>query len=846
MAKTNVREKKSDGGRPGGRDRLLTVAVGASAGGLKAFNTFLEALGDSPGVAVVYVTHHRDDGGDRLRDLVAKHTAMEVHLIQDGTSLEGNAVYIGPPGSDVSLFHGRFRLVPPTERGQQAHIDSIFRSLATDQEHYSVGVLLSGAGDDGAEGMRAIHAVSGLTLVQNPATAEYDTMPQSAVAAGVVDKVGEPEELAEAILEYARLTAQRWPISREPSADEEEQILGILSVVQSRQGHDFSPYKRSTIYRRVVRRMGLHRIDSLSSYLQYVRSRPREADALFKDLLIGVTSFFREADAFEALKRSAFPAIFDAANGAEYRFWNPGCATGEEAYTLAILAEEYRREHDLSCTIQIFATDVNEDAVETARRGVYPRSIRRDVSEPRLSEFFEETEDGYRVRQGIRDMVVFARQDLLRDPPFANIDLISCRNLLIYLEPGTQQRLLPVFGYSLKHRGILFVGSAENVGTRTELFTTIDQTHKIFSRNPDVPTGNLGTGPFGSLHLRDGPRRLPEGIEEQTIKRQIEVYLLTNHTPPAVFVNHKGEVIYIHGKTGRFLEPQPGYARMDVTEMAREGLSLHLSHALREARRLGTKQERSAVSIDLDESRVTFDLIVEPVAQEIAGHELFALLFLEREQPQPATETDGALDGQAAAYVRSLEEELRATKERLHTTVEELETTNEELKSSLEEYQSTNEELTSANQELQSAKRTAQEANQALEATSRDLTERNRVLETARDEVIHLLEALDIPIILVDEQRAVRRFTPAAQRIVSLIEGDIGRDLRQITTVLPKESLEAGLAEVFRNHHRIEEVVTTEAGESYLMRIAPHDHPDGTQGALISVLPRALASDYVE
>ncbi len=845
MAKTNDRGKKTDDGRPGGRDRLLTVAVGASAGGLKAFTSFLGALGDTPGVAIVYVTHHGDDTGDRLRDLVAKHTTMKVHLTQDGMSLEGNAVYIGPPGSDVSLFHGRFRLAPPTRRGQQAHIDSFFRSLATDQEHYSVGVLLSGAGDDGAEGMRAIHAASGLTLVQNPATAEYDTMPQSAVAAGVVDKVGEPDELAEAILEYARLAARRWPVSREPSADEEEQIVGILSVVQSRQGHDFSPYKRSTIYRRVVRRMGLHRIDSLSSYLQYVRSRPQEADALFKDLLIGVTSFFREADAFETLKQSAFPLIFDATEEVEYRFWVPGCAIGEEAYTLAILAEEYRREHDLSCTIQIFATDVNEDAVETARRGVYPQSIHRDVSEPRLSEFFEETEDGYRLRQGIRDMVIFARQDLLRDPPFANIDLISCRNLLIYLEPGTQQRLLPVLAYSLKHRGILFVGSAENVGTRTELFTTIDQTGKIFSRKPDVPAGGLGAGPFGSLHLRDGPRRLPDGIEEQTIKRQIEVYLLTNHTPSAVFVNQKGEVIYVHGKTGRFLEPQPGYARMDVTEMAREGLSLHLSHALREARRLGTKQERAAVSIDIDESRVTFDLIVEPVQHVIAGHELFAVLFIEREATPAASRTDSALDGQAAAYVRSLEEELRATKERLHTTVEELETTNEELKSSLEEYQSTNEELTSANQELQSAKRTAQQANQALEARSRDLTEQNEVLEAAREEVIHLLETLDIPIILVNEDLAVRRFTRATQRLVSLIEGDIGRDLRQITTVLPKDTLAEGLTETLREQRRIEREVTTEGRERYLMRIAPYNHTGDTPGALISFLPRAPSGDYV-
>ena len=826
-------------GNPSDSDHILTVGVGASAGGLKAFGAFLEGLGDEPELAVVYLTHHEGDDGSRLRDLLTRHTKLPVHVIQDGSKLARNAVFVGPPGSDVTIFHGRFRLVPPSNEGRHVHIDSFLRSLATDQEHYAAGVLLSGAGDDGVEGMRAIHAAAGPTLAQDPETAEYGTMPAAAIAGGVVDKVLPPGQIAEAVREYARHVSKRRPVPDEPSPEEDEEIENVLAFLNSQVGHDFTPYKRATIYRRVVRRMGLHQIDSIGSYTQYLRSRPREAELLFKDLLIGVTSFFRESNAFKALRDLALPRLFADAEGQEYRFWVPGCATGEEAYSLAILTEEYRREHDLDFSVQIFATDVNETAIEFARRGRYPESIRRDLGTERFSQFFEEEDGDYRVVDRIRNMVLFAKQDILRDPPFANIDLLSCRNLLIYFEPATQRRLLPVLAYSLTRRGILFLGSSENVGARSDHFTALSKEQKIFSRNPEIPVGTGGTPPFGKLfHDRDA-RRLPAGIEEQTVKRQIEVYLLTHQTPPAVFVNRKSQVVYIHGKTGRFLEPQSGYARMDVNEMAREGLDVQLSHALREARRLETRQEHPGLRFDSEGSTIVLDLIVEPM-EELAGDvDLYAILFRERSADElDEVPTDNTASSQSDSYVRGLEEELRATKERLHTTIEELETTNEELKSSLEEYQSTNEELASANQELQSAKAAAQSANEELERTSQELKERNTSLEETSAEAAHLLESTGLPMLVVDREYRIQGFTTAVQELVNVIESDINRDVRQLTTALTSTSTTNELAgvldRVLQKRERQESVVEATDGRRFLLRAIPHHDVDGNNLGVIA------------
>ncbi|NBC29864.1 MAG: chemotaxis protein CheR [Spirochaetes bacterium] len=830
MQKTNAST-----GNPTGPDNILTVGVGASAGGLKAFGTFLEALGDEPESAVVYLTHHEGDDGTRLRDLLTRHTKLPVRVIQDGVKLARNTVFVGPPGSDVTLFHGRFRLVPPSDEGRHVHIDTFLRSLATDQEHYAAGVLLSGAGDDGVEGIRAIHAAAGLTLAQDPATAEYDTMPAAALASGVVDKVLPPDQLAEAVREYARHVSKRRPVPGQPSPAEEEEIDDVLALLNSQVGHDFSPYKRSTVYRRVVRRMGLHQIDSISSYTQYLRSRPREAEFLFKDLLIGVTSFFRESNAFETLRTVAFPRLFADGEEQEYRFWVPGCATGEEAYSLAILTEEYRREHELDFSVQIFATDVNEAAIEVARRGRYPQSIRRDVGEERLSQFFEEVDDAFQVTDRIRNMVLFAKQDILRDPPFANIDLLSCRNLLIYLEPATQRRLLPVLAYSLTRRGILFLGSSENVGARSEHFKALSKEQKVFFRSPEIPVG-LGRSPgFGRLVHQGEARRLPTGIEEQTVKRQIEVYLLAHHTPPAVFVNRKAEVVYIHGKTGRFLEPQSGYARMDVNEMAREGLDVQLSHALREARRLEARKEQPSIRFESEGSTIVLDLIVEPM-EELAGDlDLYAILFCERSAGElDAAPTDHAASAQSDSYVRGLEEELRATKERLHTTIEELETTNEELKSSLEEYQSTNEELASANQELQSEKARAQSANEELERTSGELQEKNKSLEKAGAEAARLLENTGLPVLVVDREFLIQQFTTAVQDLVNVIESDVGRDVRQLTTTLATNELPAVLNQVLQNRERQDSVVETTDGRSFLLRAIPHCDVDGTNLGVVA------------
>ncbi|HEX2223882.1 MAG TPA: chemotaxis protein CheB, partial [Thermoanaerobaculia bacterium] len=834
--------------------------MGASAGGLDDFRTFFARMPADSGMAFVLVQHLSPHHETLMPELLAKETSMPVQLAADDTVLERDHVYVTPPNTMLTIEDCVLRVSQPSRTyGRRTPIDSFLRSLAEDQGDEAVAVILSGHGTDGALGIRAVKEQGGLVLVRSPQSTKFEGMPQSAIATGLVDRVLEVEDLPAALLEH------RGSYTSPDGFREEigEHLGRICSILRRKTGHDFSRYKQSTLVRRLRRRVHELRAESVAAYLERLRQEPKEVDQLFQDLLIGVTHFFRDPEAFEVLARKVVPRLFDRDPDEPVRVWVAGCATGEEAYSLAMLLREHASRLDSPSPIQIFATDIDEQALEAARLALYPESIAAQISPERLERFFVRHGNMYQVAKEVREICLFSTHNLITDPPFSRLDLLSCRNLLIYHQSELQKRLVPLCHYALRSGGFLFLGPSESVASHPELFRPVDKKYRVYQRReavirPPVSFTLVGRSRFASRIAVDERRGTPE---EKDLARTSERILLERYAPACVVVNDGGDIVYFSPRTGRYLEPSAGRPSLNVLDMARKGLKLDLRTALHKAANTRAPVVQEDVRFEVDGQALRLDLNVRPMPElgEDAG--LFMVVF--QEQPLSRTLRADAAGAGAGAdavseaqgeIIRRLEIDLRSTKDHLQATLEELESSNEELVSSNEELLSINEELQSANEELQTSKEELQSVNEELETVNTELKKKIEELDRAHSDLQNLFESTRIATIFVDRELRIKRFTPAATEVFRLIGGDLGRP---ITDIAPRfedgfadgeGDLVGAIKEVMRTLAPRERQVRLTAEQAwYQLRILPYrtmdDVIDGVVLTFFNVTDVKLAQE---
>ena len=796
------------------------VGLGASAGGLEAFEQFFQHATTDSGMAFVLVPHLDPSHASILTEILQRSTTMPVLEAVDEVLVQPDHVYIIPPNRDMGIFNGRLQLsVPEQPRGQRMPIDAFLRSLAEDQGENAVGIILSGTGTDGTLGARAIHGAGGITLVQEPTQAKFDGMPSSAIQAGYVTQVLPADQMPQALLSGVRKLAvlQKLPLTTASGGS----MNRILALLRSATGHDFSQYKKSTIGRRIERRMSQHDIDDTEVYVRYLKEHPSELVVLFKELLINVTRFFRDPEAFVALKVDVLPMLFkDKPEDDEFRAWVPGCASGEEAYSIAMLLREYMDETQREFKVQLYATDLDDDAIASARAGVYPPNIAQDLTPERLRRFFSKDDAGFRVRKDIREMVVFAVQNVIKDPPFTRLDLLSCRNLMIYLEPALQARLIPAFHYALKTGGVLFLSPSESIGNHPELFVSLNRKWKLYRATPSAASVRALMS-SGMAWAAGGATKAPE----ESMQKSKEVnfaeltrrVLLQSYAPASVVTDLKGNIRFVHGDTGRYLRAPPGQATLNVVEMAREGLQLDLRAAVLAATQ-GTPTLEREVSVRTNGEFHSVAFSVRTLSEPDAGEDLLLLSFEEVTHKAPRAPTAKSKGGKRAAAsaertrVEELERELGYTKENLQATIEEQQASNEELKSANEEMQSTNEELETSKEELQSV-------NEELITVNTELQSKIEQLSSMQNDMKNLLDNINVGTIFLDQHLAIRRFTRDAVKVYRLAASDVGRPLSDIKSNLEGEDLLRESQSVLDTLVPVEREVRSADGTWFLARV---------------------------
>ena len=827
---------------------MAVVAVASSAGGLAPLKRLVAAMAAADPLAWVVIAHLDPAGGSMLVSLLQRETALPVVQAQDRMPLHAARIHVIPPNAALVYESGCLRVVSPADPlGRHHPADRFCGSIARALGSRAVGVVLSGSGSDGVAGLCAIRAAGGFTLAQDPADAQFDPMPSQAIAAGCVDLVALPQDMPARI--PALLAAGAGPDRDPPDA-----LDAVLRVLREGGNHDFSEYRTSTLQRRIERRMALHGLAGLADYVERLRGNPQERALLERELLIGVTGFFRDTPVWQALQAQVLPALIaEASPQRPLRVWVAGCSTGEEAYSLAIALHELLQAADAPSreaapAVQIFATDLSEDAIVRARRGVFPAAIAREVSPVRLQRYFTRAGEGWRIGKSVRESVVFATHDLLADPPFTRLDLISCRNLMIYLTLPLQERLLPLFHYGLRPGGVLLLGSSESVGRGADLFEPIDARLRLFRRRPApgaLAVPGLPLRPHDRAIAPKEPAVPDPDIPSVNLQSLADQVLLHELTPPAVLVSAAGDILYINGRTGRWLEPAAGKANWNLHAMARPGIREPLSAALA---RIAVQDEplRLTGLIPADDAGAApVDVLVRRL-HEPAGLE-GTLLVVFQAQPAsavpatPATATAqapvpasvpagadaGADAGQELIFNR---ERLRLMRDEMRSSREELQAANEELQSSNEELQSTNEELTSSKEELQAM-------NEELHAVNAELQARVDELALARSDMRNLLDSLDVATLFLDAELNVRRYTEHGRRIFRLREGDIGRPIAELSGTLAYPDLPADLAAVLRELTPREKAVPSRDGRWYSVRISPYrDDAGQVRGALVTCL----------
>jgi two-component system, chemotaxis family, CheB/CheR fusion protein len=824
--------------------------LGGSAGSLPAFEQFFRNLPNRCGLAIVVVMHLPAGQPSLLAEILQEFTEMAVLTAEDGLKLRMEHVYVVPAGYDTRLLHGTLLLTPAAQpASRRLPIDGFLQSLAKDARERAVAIICSGLGSDGAIGVKLIMESFGMVMVQEPATAEYDAMPYAAITTGFADYILPPAEMPAQLLAYVALPlAER--VTR-PATDEAaptgHALQKICGLIRAQTGHDFSHYKRNTMMRRIERRMHAHQITLIDNYVRYLHQNPPEVQQLFKELLIGVTKFFRDTDAFQALRARLLPLLQDKPTDSMVRVWAPGCSTGEEAYSLAILLLECFSDTlaDRHLQLQIFATDINSSGIDVARTGLYPVNIEADVTPERLSRFFMKVEGGYLIRKEVRDSVIFALHDINKDAPFTRLDLLCCRNLLIYLSAELQKNLLPVFHYALKPGALLFLGPSENLPGLHDLFTPLDIKWKIARRAEVPPTmARLVNFPFSMTPQVAVPSHFSTTMLPPSPRREsgpfadlVQRVLLRSYAPPAVVINEKGEILYVNGRTGKYLEPAPGLSGLNLFEMAREELNFELSSAVHKAlqQREDVKLERIRVRTDSGFQFLTLTVKYLEEPEALSG----LLLVVFEDQPTPRRIRSGQQqpinDLTRDAVVATLDKELRHTKHRLQTTIEEMESSLEELKSTNEELQSANEELQSTNEEAMTNKEELQSLNEELMTLNMQYLHKTEELSESANDIKNLLDATEIATIFLDNDLVIKRFTPHVTRIINLLPSDVGRPITHFSSNLRHASLAQDIQQVLDRLVSTEINIQTTYGDWYAMRILPYRTLDNfISGAVIT------------
>lgn len=845
-------KKDSNSGKK--ENNFLIVGIGASAGGLEAFKEFLLATPDKPGMAFVLVQHLDPTHKSLLVELLGKHTKMKVSEVVDNMQVEPNNVYVIPPNKDMAILKGILYLMEPSDaRGFRKPIDFFLRTLAQDQGERAVGIIMSGTGTEGTLSLKIIKGQGGLSIVQDPKTAQYDGMPMSAINAGAEDIVLSAKEIPGLLMKYAGRRNFK-PVNKVPEIFTENDLLEkVFIIVRDETGCNFGEYKSSTVIRRIEKRMAINQIDRPENYIKHLQKNPEEILRLFKELLIGVTSFFRDKEIFEVLKEKIIPQIIKQKLGGEtIRIWVPGCSTGEEAYSLAFLFNDAIREQNKNLKLQIFASDIDNDGINLARFGVYPKTISADVSSEHLVRYFMEETSTYHIKKEIRDQVIFAVHNIIKDPPFSKQDMISCRNLLIYLNAETQGKIFSIFHYALNPSGILFLGSSESLGAWTDIYDVLDRKNRIFKRrnvlNHRKPT--IGH------HLQDP---LPPKVslitpskksDQDNLAMMTERLLLSNYAPACVIVNQRGDAVYFSGNTGKYLQPSPGEARFNIVDMAREGLKAPLRTIISKVRKSKKMEVRPGVKVRTNGSMQVIELCVRPIKHLHPDEDYLMITFADHQLEIATTSEVKTKHADDITEIEVLEQELSSTKEYLRITIEELEFANEEMKSSNEELQSTNEELQSTNEELETSKEELQSVNEELVTVNSELQGKIDELDQTNDYLNNLLYSTEIGIIFLNSKLIITRFTPSMTQIINLIEGDLGRPIGDISSNLHYNNFEKDLKKVMESLISFKTSVKSKKGIWYQMQITPYRTSknviDGLVVTFVDITKEKLLSDELE
>lgn len=829
------------------------VGIGASAGGLEAISQLLLALPPSPGMAFVCVPHLDPNRESAMTELLGHETKMPVLKAEQGRRVRPDHVYVITPNTELTIQDAVLHISTRRRGEHSMPVDIFLRSLAEDQGSNAVGIILSGTASDGSVGVTAIKNDGGITFAQDSKSARYDGMPSSAIATGCIDFVlpaaGIAAELSR-IRNYPYIANGGDESSTELAADQD--LSSLFRIVRQVTKVDFSDYKPATVKRRILRRMALKKIEKFGDYVRYLREHRAEAEALYQDILINVTSFFRNPDAFESLKEIAFPALFkNRGPNDAIRVWVPGCSTGEEAYSHAICLVEYLTEVRADLSLQVFGTDLSEAAVNKARAGVFKESISTDVSPTRLRRFFNKVEEGYQISKSIRDICIFARQNALSDPPFSKMDIVSCRNLLIYLGPALQRRVIPIFHYALKPGGFLMVGNTEGlIGAGAELFDIADKKNRIYVKKAMPSPVAFGFSleqleyPMNSLTAREAkaaePARLPENVQ-----READRLLLARYAPAAVVVNDQLDILQTRGHTGRFLELPPGKASLNLLRMARPGLLSELQKAVEHARKTGSPASKDRVQVESHIHTYTVNIEVTPfkTAQDSAA--MYLITFSEvpvgdqGKTPAKARVSKKAPENEGGRQrqINQLKQELAATKEYLQSIIEEREATNEELQSANEEIQSANEELQSTNEELQTSKEELESANEELNTVNEEMQHRNHQLSQLTNDLTNLLNSVNMAIVMVGPDLRVRRFTLQAEKMLGLSAIDVGRPLASVRFKHEVRDIEQKALDVIRDVIPQQLTIQDDNGGEHLLRITPYRTNENKIEGVVLTMP---------
>lgn len=810
------------------------VGIGASAGGLEAMTALIKHLPNDIGMAFVLVQHLAPTHESMMAELLARETLVKVTEAADGEIVMPNHIYVIPPNKNLGIINGVLHLMPRNTDKQHLPIDYFFKSLAADQASNAIGIILSGSATDGTLGLKAIKAEGGITFAQSKETASYESMPASVIAAGCVDFVQSPAEIGQELVHIARhpdLLRAEIVTGRADQPDVKNELDKVFLLLRSRTGHDFTYYKHTTIRRRISRRMLVNKIDRLKDYVRYLNAHPAEVDALFQDILINVTSFFRDPETFDVLKETVFPNILkDRTSGLPIRIWVPGCSTGEEVYSILIALLEYLGDDIANVTIQVFASDIDENALAKARAGIYPEQISAEISQERLRRFFTKVSQGYQISKRIRDLCVFAPQSIIKDPPFSHQDLIACRNMLIYMGNVLQRKILQTLHYALSPGGYLFLGNSETVGSSADLFALADKTHKIYKRK-DV-RGHPKYRPGTVVDLTPIPNiakaPVPEMQHTMDLQRLAESTILNNYSPAGVVVNEQLDVMQFIGHTGPYLDPTPGAASLNLIKLAHPELTVELRVTAHNAIRSKAAERKEGVRVRHNGNIVEITIEVAPL-QAVDNEYYYLVLFQKtaeydankppirggKTERKKATETEDD-------HINKLEQELDSTKSYMQSIIEDQEAANEELQSANEEIQSTNEELQSTNEELETAKEELQSTNEELITVNEELENRNDELSTVNDDLNNIVASMELPLVILNEAMHVRFFSPQAHTLLNLIDSDIGRSIGDIRPNVDIGNITEYVHTVIETLAPLNMEVHDDQGHWYSMRIRPY------------------------